>query len=202
MSGTSRIIAHEVQILADSAIVGPTPDSRLLSSPSNTLLGYNPTSIEGLAGLAAPIAPGGTTILDISPPSTSPPYFGATTTCYKSIGNVQVAANQLQVTGVTSLRGVVTLSFGGITNIVPAFPPELIALNLVVSDDTGFTHTETYVTPVVSPSPTANWIYASYPFIFVNDNTRSRVNFQFTVTNLQAVGTISPNLRYKVVIDQ
>lgn len=202
MSGTARIVAHEVQILADSAVTGPTPDSRLLSSPSNTLLGYNPISIEGNAVLGAPVAPGGTATLGLNPPSISTPYFGTTTTCYKSIGNVQVVANQLQVTGVTSLRGTVTLSFGGLTNVVPAFPPETIVLELVVSDDTGFNHTETYVTPVVSPSPVANWIYASYPFFFANDNTRSQVNFLFTVTNLQAVGTLSPNLRYKVVIDQ
>lgn len=42
MSGTRRLIASKLELLADTAIVGPTPDALVLSAPAETLLGNNP----------------------------------------------------------------------------------------------------------------------------------------------------------------
>lgn len=45
MSGTRRIIASRIELLADTDIIGPTPDALILSAPAETRLGNNPAIV-------------------------------------------------------------------------------------------------------------------------------------------------------------
>lgn len=202
MSGERTLLAHKIRLLADVPIVGPDENSTLLSTATvASSLGYNPNFIESSTSAGGAIAAGATVPLGINPPTTTP-YFPTTDPVHKQIGAVTVVANELRVNGVTSLRGRITNTFGGITSGAPVSPPEIAALDVVISDDLGFTYTTTFIIPILNASPIANWSFGVKPFFFPPNPARTRVNFAFFVANLQAASTLSISHSFKVEIDQ
>lgn len=202
MSGERTLLAHKIRLLADVPIVGPDENSTLLSTATvASSLGYNPTFIEATTNAGGAIAAGATVPLGVNPPTTTP-YFSTTDPVHKQIGAVTVVANQLRVNGVTSLRGRVTNTFGGITSGAPVSPPEIALLDVIISDDLGFTSTSSFVIPILNALPVANWSFGVMPFFFPQNPARTRVNFAFFVSNLQAASTLSVSHAFKVEIDQ
>ena len=191
MSGTRRVTASRVELLADSPIVGPTPTSIILSAPAETLLGNNPaivpfvltsTNIPALSGLtvipALSVAP-----LEryFDPLNTNLPYHSRLTS---SVVGSNVRLSALFGLG---LKGTVTFEGFLSTTGILATPVE-VTFGLHGSDNLGNTWNKTFVVALFdAPAAIGQIVTFSIPLCIRHDPARTHIDFYANCNNPSAV---------------
>lgn len=183
MSGTRRISAHTVEILADTPIVGPVPTSNLLSAQSNALLGYSPVQI-GVTFVASPlIAPGASysaTVLGTG----SATYFPDPTGWGFNVGSVSHVGNQVNVANVHSLFGTVHWIPEIVTNkAVPTAQQEVVTLSVDITDNLGNSTVASTDVQITQLATTSNRPTMAFPFCLPFNSLRTSVQFAFSLTS-------------------
>lgn len=191
MSGTRRVTASKVELLADESIVGPTPDALLLSAPAETRLGNNPAIVPfALTSTNIPATTGPTILPALSvapiqryfnPLDTNGPYHSRLTSSLNG-NNVRLTA----LFGL-GLKGVVTLETFVSTTALLAVPVE-ITLGLHGSDNLGNTWDKTFVVDlIIAPGAIGKSVSFSIPLCIPHLPLRTHIDFYANCDNTSAV---------------
>ena len=191
MSGTRRVTAARVELLADTDIVGPTPDSIILAAPAETRLGNNPAIVPfALTSTNIPALSGATVLPALSiapiqryfdPLNTSIPYHSRLTS---SVVGSNVRLSALFGLG---LKGVVTFECFLSTTALLGTPNE-ITFGLHGSDNLGNTWNKTFVVSIFdAPAAIGQSVSISIPLCIRHSPLRTHIDFYADCNNPTAV---------------
>lgn len=191
MSGTRRLTASRVELLADEAIVGPTTNDIVLSAPAETRLGNNPAVV--------PFVLTSTNIPAVSGPVVLPALSAVPFQRYFSVANTNVpyhsrltsttngSSVRLQAIFGLGLKGVVTFDTFLSTTALLAVPAE-ITFGLHGTDNLGGTWDKTYVVSIYdAPAAIGRHVTFSIPLCIPHAAGRTHIDFFADCNNPTAV---------------
>lgn len=191
MSGTARLVGHRVEVLADSAIVGPLPTQTVCSVDSTVKAGYAPTVFQA-APTVTQVVPANTTQALTLTTLSSTPYFPTAFTPTDVITPTATLAANIVTVAEKSFNGEVFIQLIASTNkAAPLVPVEIMAISVTVTDGLALNTVKNTVFPVVVPNGSNNTVCLSVPFMIPYLANRAVLNFQVGISNFQSANTLS-----------
>lgn len=195
MSGTRRLTASRVELLADEAIVGPTTDQIVLSAPAVTRLGNNPalftfsvfsTNIPAISGpVPMAVTNVGSTTRYFDPLDTNAPYNSRLT------ASVNAAKARLSSIFGLGLKGTVTFEFFLSSTALLATPFEA-TIGLHGTDNLGNSWDKNTVVAIFdAPAAIGRVVSISIPLNIPHLASRTHVDFSGDCNNPSAVNFVT-----------
>jgi hypothetical protein len=190
MSGTRRIIASKIELLADEPLIGPTSTDTVLSAPTVTKLGNNPSLfVFNMSNVILPTS--GPTTLPVTLLYGNTRYFNAynTNSPYHSRLTPSINAQKARLSDSQGLglKGVLVFEGYAIYTGALASPME-VSIGIHGEDNLGNTWDKTNVVLFSPAAGAAGKSFSmSLPLTIPYLATRSRIDFYFTSDNPSGV---------------
>ena len=202
MSGTARLIGHNVQILADNPIVGPLPTQTVVSVDATLKAGYAPVAFIAAPSVAQVIPAATTQVMAIAGLINTPYFPASGIPNGLNISTATLATNTISVAA-KSFRGRVFVQFILTTNKPAALTPvENVGLILSVTDNLVTLATRTSTLPITIPTGSNNVFTWDVPVFVPYAATRTNVNFQVSLANFQTGNTLTVQTTTQMVVIQ
>lgn len=196
MSGTRRLIASRVELLADEKLVGPTTDDVIVSAPAVTGLGNNPSLFPFACLTTSILAASAATPLPVIAAGLIQRYYDALTPNipYNSRLTSAIVSAKARLTSIfgLGLKGTVKFeAFLSSTALVTV--PTEITIGLHGVDNLGNTWDKTVVVDLpIAPGAIGKTVEITIPLVIQHLPSRTYVEFFADCDNTSAV-TIALN---------
>lgn len=190
MSGTRRLIASRVELLADEPLVGPTEDEIILSAPVTTRLGNNPSLFTFVIGGTNLAPASGNTQLPVTLLNGVTRYFNAldTNSPYHTRLTPSVNTFQARLSALFGLGMKAVLTFQGFASYGAAIAsPIELTIAIHGTDNLGNTWDKTN-TLLFSPAAGAAGKSFSMSIPIVDPHLASRTHYDFYFTSDNPAG--------------
>jgi hypothetical protein len=191
MSGTRRLIASKIELLADEPLVGPTIDDIVLSAPAVTRLGNNPAVIT-FGVLSSPI-PAGTSLtpIPVLAVASDARYFDPldTNVPYNSRLTPSVVSSRARLSSIfgLGLKGTITFEFFLSSTALLATPFE-VTFGVHGTDNLGNTWDKLSVQSIYdAPAAIGRYVSVSLALCIPHNPLRTHLDFFVDCNNNSAV---------------
>lgn len=193
MSGTARLVGHRVEVLADSAIVGPLP-TQLVSSSDNVIkCGYEPYTLTQSPAVAQVVPANTQQVITLPTGGTVSHYFptGSTPTNLNS-STPNILAGNVFNNFVRGFYGKVqALLFLATDKAAPLVPVENYTIIVTLVDNTGTISTKGHTFPLTTPTGSNFPVVFEYSVAIPYSATRTFVQIQLSINNQQSANTLT-----------